>query len=185
MCMFFYEVDNEIQLKLITQNDGEEIFAFVDRSRSYLREWLGWIDNTKTVEDTRAFAAYNLERFAKREGLDTAIYYKGQFVGKVAINTINWSLKKCEIGYFLDEKFQGEGIMTRAVKGIIDIAFHEYKLEKVEIRAAVENKKSRHIAERLGFMLEGTIRNAEWLYDHYVDHAVYGLLANEWIGEYK
>lgn len=183
--MFFYEVDNEIQLKLITQNDAEEIFAFIDRSRDYLREWLGWVDHTTTVEQTRAFAAMNLEKFAKDEALDTAIIYNGQFVGKVSINTINRSLKKCEIGYFLDEEFQGEGIMTRAVKGIIDIAFNEYKLEKVEIRAAVENSKSRQIAERLGFMHEGTIRQAEWLYNHYVDHAVYGLLANEWVGEYK
>ena len=183
--MFYYDVDNEIQLKLITQNDAEEIYAFIDRSRSYLREWLGWVDNTKTVEDTRSFAGANLEKFAKRQGLDTAIIYKGQFVGKISINTINWSLKKCEIGYFLDESFQGEGIMTRAAKGMIDIAFNEYKLEKVEIHAAVENKKSRHIAERLGFMQEGIIRNAEWLYDHYVDHAVYGLLVNEWIEEDK
>ena len=183
--MFYYEVDNEIQLKLITQNDAEEIFAFIDRSRDYLREWLGWVDNTKTVEDTRDFAAMNLSKFAKREGLDTAIFYKGQFVGKVSINTINWSLKKCEIGYFLDEEFQGEGIMTRAVKCIINIAFNEYKLGKAEIHAAVNNTKSRHIAERLGFMHEGTIRQAEWLYNHYVDHAVYGLLKDEWVGEYK
>ncbi|AWE07606.1 GNAT family N-acetyltransferase [Lysinibacillus sp. 2017] len=181
--MFYYEVDNEIQLKLITQNDAEEIFTFIDRSRNYLSKWLGWVENTKTVEDTRAFAAYNLEKFAKREGLDTAILYKGQFVGKISINTINWSLKKCEIGYFLDESFQGEGIMTRAAKGMIDIAFKEYKLQKVEIHAAVGNKKSRHIAERLGFMNEGTIRNAEWLYDHFVDHAVYGLLKEEWLEE--
>ena len=118
----------------------------------------------------------SMKKFAKREGLDTAIYYKGQFVGKISINTINWALKKCEIGYFLDESFQGEGIMTRAAKGMIDIAFKEYKLQKVEINAAVGNKKSRHIAERLGFINAGTIRNAEWLYDHYVDHAVYGLL---------
>ena len=183
--MFYYEVDNEIQLKLITQQDAEEIFAFVDRSRDYLRQWLGWVDHTKTVEDSRSFITYNLERFAKQEGLDTAIYFKGQFVGKVAINTIHKSLNKCEIGYFLDEKFQGEGIMTRAVKGIIDIAFKEYKMQKVEIRAAVDNKKSRHIAERLGFTLEGTIRQSEWLYDHYVDHALYGLMKDEWLGEDK
>ena len=58
------------------------------------------------VEDTRSFAGANLEKFAKRQGLDTAIIYKGQFVGKISINTINWSLKKCEIGYFLDKSFQ-------------------------------------------------------------------------------
>jgi ribosomal-protein-serine acetyltransferase len=183
MNMFFYEVDAEIQLKLITPNDAEEIFSFVDRSRQYLREWLGWVDNTQTVEDTRQFAALNLKKFANQEALDTAIIYKGKFVGKISINSINWATKKAEIGYFLDESFQGDGIMTRAAKGIIDIAFNEYKLEKIEIHAAIGNTKSRNIPERLGFTYEGTIRQAEWLYDHYVDHAVYGLLVDEWLGK--
>lgn len=181
--MFFYEVDDEIQLKLITERDAEEIFGFINRSRGYLREWLGWVDASKTVEDIKEFCHHNLKKFANNEGLDTAIIYKGIFVGKITINPINWNLKKAEIGYFLDEGYQGSGIMTRAAKGMIDIAFKEYGLEKVEIHAAIGNVKSRQIPERLGFTLEGTIRNAEWLYDHYVDHAIYGLLAKEWLGQ--
>ena len=124
-----------------------------------------------------------LKKFANNEGLSAAIVYKGQFVGKIGINTINWKVKKAEIGYYLDEDFQGSGIMTRAAKGILDIAFNEYKLEKVEILVAVDNHKSRQIPERLCFKLEGVNRQAEWLYDHYVDHAVYGLLAREWLGK--
>ncbi len=182
--MFFYEVDGEIQLKLIMPNkDAEEIFQFIDRSRNYLREWLGWVDSTQSVEDVRRYEEMCLKKFANNEGLSTAIIYKGQFVGKIGINAINWTLKKAEIGYYLDEAFQGSGIMTRAAKGILDIAFNEYKLEKVEILAAVENYKSRQIPERLCFKLEGISRQAEWLYDHYVDHAVYGLLASEWLGK--
>jgi len=182
--LFFYEVDGEIQLKLIMPNkDSEEIYQFVDRSRNYLREWLGWVDETQSVDDIRNYEEICLKKFANNEGLSTAIIYKGQFVGKIGINIINWTLKKAEIGYYLDEEFQGSGIMTRAAKGILDIAFNEYKLEKVEILAAVDNHKSRHIPERLGFKLEGINRQAEWLYDHYVDHAVYGLLAREWLGK--
>ena len=70
--------------------------------------------------------------------------------------------------------------MTKVAKALTDYAFTHLKLNKVEIRAAVENKKSRSIPERLGFVYEGTLRQAEWLYDHYVDHAVYGMLADEW-----
>lgn len=182
--MFYYEVDGEVQLKLVMPNqDAEEIFQFVNRSRSYLREWLGWVDTTKTVDDIKAYEQMMFEKFAKNEALSTAIYYKGEFVGKITMNEINWNTKKAEIGYYLDEKFQGSGIMTRATKGILDIAFNEYKLEKVEIHVAEHNLKSRHIPERLGFVKEGHIRQAEWLYDHYVDHVVYGLLANEWLGK--
>lgn len=58
--------------------------------------------------------------------------------------------------------------------------FNELKLNRVDIRAAEENIKSRAIPERLGFVCEGQIRQAEWLYDHYVNHIVYGMMAAEW-----
>ena len=57
----------------------------------------------------------------------------------------------------------------------------EYDVQKVEIWVAEGNGKSRAIAERLGFVQEGIIRNAEWLYDHYVNHVVYGVLRSEWL----
>jgi ribosomal-protein-serine acetyltransferase len=101
-------------------------------------------------------------------------------VGVAGFNSINWSNKTAYIGYWLGEGFQGNGIMTKVAKALTDYAFIELGLNKVEIRAAVENKKSRSIPERLGFKNEGCIRQAEWLYDHYVDHVVYGILADEW-----
>ena len=53
-------------------------------------------------------------------------------------------------------------------------------ISKVEIRVASGNINSRSIPYRLGFVEEGCIRQAEWLYDHYVDHIVYGMLVKEW-----
>ena len=76
--------------------------------------------------------------------------------------------------------FRDLGIMMKVAKTLTDYAFSELQLNKVEIRAAFENMKSRAIPERLGFVNEGCIRQAEWLYDHFVDHAVYGMLAEEW-----
>jgi ribosomal-protein-serine acetyltransferase len=63
---------------------------------------------------------------------------------------------------------------------LVDYAFNELGLNRLEIRCATENTKSRAIPQRLGFKQEGTIRQAEWLYDHYVDLVVYGILASEW-----
>ncbi len=75
--------------------------------------------------------------------------------------------------------------MTRACKAIIDHTFKDLGLHRVEIRCAAENFKSQAIPERLGFAREGVIRQAEWLYDHFEDHVVYGLLAPEWPGGRK
>jgi ribosomal-protein-serine acetyltransferase len=63
---------------------------------------------------------------------------------------------------------------------LVEHAFGELGLNRVSIACAVENKKSCAIPERLGFRREGVKRQAEWLYDHFVDHVVYGALASEW-----
>lgn len=70
--------------------------------------------------------------------------------------------------------------MTKAIKSLIDYGFKEFGLNWIEDSVAVENKKSRVLPERLGFTEEGKLRQAEWLYDHYEDHVIYRLLADEW-----
>lgn len=94
--------------------------------------------------------------------------------------TMNSAIKTAQIGYWLGEEYQGNGIMTDVTRALTDYIFNELKLNKAEIRVASDNKKSRSIPERLGYANEGCIRQAEWLYDHYVDHVVYGILAEEW-----
>lgn len=178
--MFTYKVDEQIQLKLINQKDADEIFALIDSNRAYFREWLGWLDGTKEVADTYKFISLNLHKYADGAGIDTAIVYEGEIVGKVTIHQIDTSTKTAHIGYMLGEQFTGKGIMTKAVQAMMRIAFEELGMNKIEIQAAVGNAKSRAIPERLGFTKEGISRQSEWLYDHYVDHAVYSLLKSEW-----
>jgi ribosomal-protein-serine acetyltransferase len=70
--------------------------------------------------------------------------------------------------------------MTRSCRAIITYLFNELKLNRVEIRAAEFNMKSRSVPERLGFVQEGIVRQEEWINDHYVDHVIYGMLAKDW-----
>ncbi|MBT2606529.1 GNAT family N-acetyltransferase [Bacillus sp. ISL-53] len=178
--MFIHKIDEELSLKLLELKDAERVFEITNQSREYLREWLAWLNNTTKLEDTKGFINMSLKSFAENKSVNTVIMYKGQIVGVAGYNQINWSNKTAYIGYWLGEEYQGNGIMTRVAKALTDYAFNELKLDKVEIRVAVENNKSRGIPERLDFVNEGCIRQAEWLYDHYVDHIVYGMLAEDW-----
>lgn len=69
--------------------------------------------------------------------------------------------------------------MTASCRALINRAFGELDLHRVMILCATENRRSRAIPERLGFTLEGVAREAEWLYDHFVDLAIYGLLRTD------
>jgi len=183
--MFIHKIDDELALKLPELKDAERIFELTDSSRDYLKEWLPWVDFTARVEDTQDFIKAGRSNFAEGKTLNAAILFEGEIVGMGGFNSISQANKAASIGYWLAPQYQGHGIMTRVVKAFTEYAFDELKLNRVEIRAAVGNQKSRSIPERLGYMEEGTIRQAEWLYDHYVDHTVYGMLAEEWHNRIK
>lgn len=179
--MFTREIDENIVLKILDLKDAKALFQLTDDSREYLREWLGWVDATATVDDSRAFIEHTLHQYRDEQALTAGVFYQNELAGIAGFNKFDWTNKIGYIGYWLGVGFQRKGIMTQVTQTLIDIAFYDLKLNRVDIRAAYENRKSRAIPERLGLIREGQLRQAEWLYDHYVDHVVYSVLATEWI----
>ena len=102
------------------------------------------------------------------------------FAGTIGTHKINWLNRKVEIGYWIASKFQGQGIITSACRALIDYAFREWNLNRVEIHCATTNKRSCRVAERLGFQWEGVLREAQLVGTRYLDLNVYGMLAREW-----
>lgn len=178
--MFFREIDDDLTLTLMQIDDAEELFHLTDTSRTYLREWLSWVDATTSVDDSRGFIEHTLHGYQDKKSMTLAVRFNGELVGTAGFNNLDWSNKIAYIGYWLGQDYQGNGIMTRVARELTDYALTGLGFNRVDIRAAFENKKSRSIPERLGFVKEGQIRQAELLYDHYVDHVIYGMLASEW-----
>lgn len=178
--MFTLRVDDDIELVLRTEADAEAFFCLTDTNRSHLRPWLLWVDHTKTVADTVEYIRRCEEKFRSGTHIDVGIKYQGKWVGSVGLNDISKDHRKAEIGYWLDKRAQGKGIMTRAVQALIDYGFCELNLNRVWIRCATDNEKSAAVPERLGFTHEGTLRQSEWMYDHFEDDMVWSLLRLEW-----
>lgn len=178
--MFSYQLNDRLQLRSLQLIDANELFALTDENRTYLRQWLPWLDRTKTSADTRNFIRDTLEQFGDSGGVVAAICYENSIVGIIGHNHIDWGNYVGYIGYWLAEAYQGQGIMTVACKYMIDYSFATLTLNRIVIMCATNNKRSRAIPERLGFHCEGTAYEAEWLYDHFVDHKIYALLRRYW-----
>jgi ribosomal-protein-serine acetyltransferase len=173
-------VDHEIELVLLDFFHAEELFKLIMDNDKYLREWLPWLDNNQTFEAMNAFIASTKKKFSENNGFEVAIRYKKQLAGILGVHPINWANKKTSIGYWIAEPFQGNGIITRSCKSVLDYLFNNYGLNRIAIECGVGNKKSRAIPERLGFVLEGILKDNEWLYDHYIDSAIYSMLKRDW-----
>ena len=179
--MFSYRIDEDLELRLPEERHAEESHALVMENLKHLKIWLPWATDEYSFEDTRNFIRRNLQQFAEGQGFAAQLVFRRRVAGNIGFVTINWQDRKTEIGYWLGAAYQGNGLMTKACRAWIDYAFNELKLNRVEMHCAVNNKKSRAIPERLGFIQEGTLRQAEWVSNHFNDLVVYGMLASEWL----
>ena len=173
-------VDDELEIVPWRPEHAEAMFAAVQRNRAHLRQWLPWLDHVKAVDDERAFITRANEQAAADNGFHAGIWRDGTVVGGIGFHYVDRTNRKTEMGYWLDEREQGKGVVTRCCRAAVGFAFGEWKLHRVVIFCATGNTRSRAVPERLGFTLEGVYREAEWLYDHFVDLAAYAMLAREW-----
>ena len=178
--MFTHRLRDNTELRLLEERHAQELADLTDRNREYLRVWLPWVDTNRTLDDRKNFIRGALEQFAQNRGFVAGIWHEGRLAGVIGYDAIDWDNRTTEVGYWLGEEFQGRGLVTEACRALVDHALEELELNRVIISCATENKRSCAIAERLGFRREGVRRQAEWLYDHFVDHVVYATLASEW-----
>jgi ribosomal-protein-serine acetyltransferase len=178
--LFSYRIDEHTELRLLEPHHSEQLFGLVTANHSHISEWMFWLGEDYSIEDARRHIRKALERFANSDGFEAGIWQNGGLAGCIRINYIDWKHKSTEIGYWVGASFQGQGLATKACRAVIEYAFAELMINRVEIRCIDENERSRAIPERLGFTVEGVIRQARWRKDHYVDLVVYGMLAHEW-----
>jgi ribosomal-protein-serine acetyltransferase len=169
-----------IELRLLELEHAEELFRVIDANRASLRQWLPWLDLSNSPEDTAEHIRQSIERFETLNGFSAGIWVDGQLCGAIGLHAIDARHRHSSIGYWLAAAARGTGVMTQACRAVIGAGFRHYGLHRIEIRCATGNHKSGAIPRRLGFTYEGTIREAEWLYDHFVDLEVHSMLEQEW-----
>ncbi len=173
-------IRENLELRTLGLSDAQTFFEVTRNNDTHLRQWLSWLDDDKTVIDTEQYIRESEQRFANKEGLDLCIWRNDQLVGSIGLYPWNTVHKKVSIAYWLAEESQGQGIMHDSLQTVIQYAFTEMDLNRIEICCAVGNTKSSALPKKLGFTFEGISRESEWLYDHFVDMEVYSLLKREW-----
>jgi ribosomal-protein-serine acetyltransferase len=166
-------------LRPLEEADAGELYALVEANRDHLAEWLPWA-REQTREGMLQFIRSARGQVAANNGFHAAILDGERVVGVIGFHGIDWPHRSTSIGYWLGQDAQGRGTMTEAVQAMVSLAFEDWRLNRVEIRASVENERSRALIERVGFTYEGLARRAFRLADGYHDDAVYSMLADEW-----
>lgn len=157
------KIDSEIELKQLEQSDSKDIFKTIDSQRGYLGRWLPFVEFTKELSDTEKFVDSVVHASKNKFEYVFVIRKLKEFVGLIGFKDSDYSNKKTEIGYWLSEKFQKQGIITKSLEKLCDFAFNKQGINRIQIKCAVENKSSIKIPQNLGFKFEGIERDGEML----------------------
>jgi len=141
--------------------DAPDFHAAIRESVEHVRPWLPWADGHQTEEDTLKFIRRTRADFLLRESFAFGVFgrHGGQPLGGVGLAAGDWQVPSFEIGYWMRASAEGKGYMQEAVRLVTVLAFETLGARRVRIRCDLRNVRSQRVAERLGYVREGCLRN--------------------------
>jgi len=122
----------------------------------------------------------SLQSFKNKKSFNFTIYLNKEPIGSVDLTKIEWSHKRAVLGYWLARKYWNQGIMTEAVRLILDFGFNQLKLNRVESSHFKQNKRSGRVQEKCGLRLEGIGRQAIFKDGKYFDEVRRAILVSDY-----
>lgn len=155
-------------------SDTAVLNASIIESINELRKYMPWVNQVPSILDTQHNIENAIKLIEANQDIRFLIFSKNNdFVGSSGLHRIDWQIKKAEIGYWIKTSQSGQGLMTEAIDAITNYGINELGLRRIEIICSGSNIKSRRIPERLGFTLEGILKNHRINNDETIDDTVY------------
>jgi RimJ/RimL family protein N-acetyltransferase len=162
---------------------GAEMALVVTQSISHLRPWMPWAQEPPSAESAETVVRKMQADFIARRDLAYQVFARkpdgrpGRLLGGTGLHRMDWAVRRFEIGYWLRPEAQGQGLVSECVELLARMAFDQLRARRLEIRCDARNARSRAVAERCGFELEGVLKQEALGVDgHPRDTCVYARL---------
>ncbi|WP_421941469.1 GNAT family N-acetyltransferase [Pedobacter sp.] len=174
------QVSTDIRLELINEHHAEDLFTCIDANRAHLAQFLPWVGFMNVVADVSAYIQTCKKLQEEDKEISFVIIYQNKLAGRIGLHHIQTANRSAAIGYWLAKTAVGKGIMLNSCKKLIDYGFGAMALNRIEIKAATQNLSSQAIPEKLNFIKEGIMRQAEVVNNNFLDLVLYSMLREEW-----
>jgi len=170
----------DAELRPLEPWQAEEFLAHIDRARPDTDPWISWASLSTDLESARRTLQGYADKQAADAGRIFGIWLDGTLVGGVMFVRFDAKRGSCEIGVWAEAAGQGKGLVTAAVRRLIDYALIERGLHRVEWINSTVNVRSRALAARLGMHQDGVLRGFVEYRGERLDAELWSMLAPEW-----
>lgn len=170
-----------LALRPLATKDARELLMIVAHSRAELGRFMTWPREMTELEHARRFIALGREGWLTERTARFAMVERttGELLGTVELDAVDFRRSQGELGYWIRTDRAGLGYTTEAARAVLFYAFGTLSLHKVRADVAVGNTPSARVLDKLGFSLEGTLREDRPIGGVFTDHWRYGLLARD------
>ncbi|SFT19576.1 GNAT family N-acetyltransferase [Paenibacillus sp. BC26] len=150
-------------IRMPLPGDGKAVLEALNASMNELKPWMKWAQEEHSEYEAERGIREAHVKFLQRDNLRLHVFLKecGTFIASASLHGLDWDVRKFEVGYWIDSRYGGQGYMIEAVEGICSFAFEQLQARRLEIRCDTLNTRSMLIPQRLGFELEGIMRNED------------------------
>jgi len=141
------------------------------------------LEPDRSIEETRNWVENRIEDYAKRDVTYWVLTLKenDRAIGGCCFWNFDPTLRCAELGYELNRAYWGKGIAREALPPILTYGFTEMDLHRIEALPLAFNEPSVKLLRKIGFTLEGNIRERVYFHGRFYDQLMFGLLRDEWI----
>ena len=173
--------DDIIELHARINHDFDtDLWFEIDKNRQFLRQYLLWVDKTNSIDDCTSASDMFANLWHNNENYAYSIILKSnsRAIGSIDIHNIDYKNNSADIGYWLAEEYNGQGLVSRAVKLIEKEAFTR-GVHRLVIAVQEENVASSRVAERNNYTYEGLLKDALYKYGAYYNEKIFAKINKE------
>ncbi|MHC1694648.1 MAG: GNAT family N-acetyltransferase [Eubacteriales bacterium] len=167
-----------LRLRKIALSDSEDMFEYA--SDPELTRYLTWTPHV-SLAHTMDYLKYVERQYELGKFYDWGLELKeeGKFIGTCGFTSISLSENKGEIGYVLNKRYWGCGLVPEAVRKVLDFGFYRLKLEKIEARFMDGNTASCRVMQKCGMKYESTLHKSMYVKGEMKNIHVFSIDKNE------
>ena len=165
-------------LRPLRMSDARDLFAYA--SDPEVSRHVLW-ETHRTITDSRLFLRAAIRQY--RQGLPGSFAItlrdSGRMIGTIGFMWVNVDHKSAEVGYSLSRDYWNRGIMTEALRRVVEFGFDELRLNRIEAQHEISNPASGRVMEHGGMRYEGTLRQRLRNKGKFVDVSLYAVLRSD------
>ena len=173
--------DGVVLLRPYGSGDVERLYQAARESITEMSPWMPWCHADYSIEESRAWLELRAEAWEKGTEYEFAITdaKDGSFLGGCGLNHIDRVNCRAALGYWVRTSRTKRDVASAAARLLAQFGFKKLKLNRIEVKAAVGNKASQRVAEKIGARREGILRNRMVVHDRVYDMVLFSLIPED------